>query len=144
MSDHDAHRPLRVDEDLALIFTWQEDRRISKELTLHYHRGVYLIESSPEALELRRKRCRVHTYADGHIELRYRGRSLPFRAFDENRRVTQADIVSNKRLGDVVQKIQAKQRKRDEELLANKSVTLRRKKQIRTARTQADGLPGNP
>ncbi len=144
MSDHDAHRPLRVDEDLALIFTWQEDRRISKELTLHYHRGVYLIESSPEALELRGKRCRVHTYADGHIELRYRGRSFPFRAFDENRRVTQADIVSNKRLGDVVQKIQAKQRKRDEELLANKSVTLRRKKQIRTARTQADGLPGNP
>jgi hypothetical protein len=55
--------------------------------------------------------------------------------------VTQADIVSNKRLADVVQKIQAKQRKRDEEQLANKSVTLRRKKQIRTARAQADGLP---
>jgi hypothetical protein len=85
MSDHDAHRPLRVDEDLALIFTWQEDRKISKELTLHYHRGVYLIESSPDALELRGKRCRVHTYADGHIELRYRGRSSPFRAFDEKR-----------------------------------------------------------
>jgi hypothetical protein len=143
MSDHDAHRPLRVDEDLALIFTWQEDRRVSKELTLHYHRGVYLIESNPEALELRGKRCRVHAYADGRIELRYRGRSFPFRAFDENRRVTQADIVSNKRLGDVVQKIQAKQRTRDEELLANKSVTLRRKKQIRTARAQADGLPGS-
>lgn len=28
-----------------------------------------------------------------------RDRSLPFRAFDENRRVTQANIVSNKRLG---------------------------------------------
>jgi hypothetical protein len=56
--------------------------------------------------------------------------------------VTQADIVSNRRLGDVVQKIQAKQRKRDEERLANKSVTLRRKKPIRTARAQADGLPG--
>jgi hypothetical protein len=85
----------------------------------------------------------VHTYADGRIELRYRGRSSPFRAFDENRRVTQADIVSNKRLGDVVQKIQAKQRTRDEELLANKSVTLRQKKQIRTARAQADSLPGS-
>jgi hypothetical protein len=82
-------------------------------------------------------------YPPTRIELRYRGRSFPFRAFDENRRVTQADIVSNKRLGDVVQKIQAKQRKRDEELLANKSVTLRRKKQIRTARAQADGLPGS-
>ena len=144
MSDHDAHRPLRIDEDLALIFTWQEDRKISKELTLHYRRGVYLIESSPETLKLRGKRCRVHTYADGRIELRYRGRSLRFKAFDENRRVAEAHIVSNKRLGDVLQKIQAKQRKRDDELLANKSVTLRRKKQIRTTRAQADGLPGNP
>ncbi len=45
-SDHDAHRPLRSDEDLALIFTWQEDRKVSKELTLHYRRGLYLIESS--------------------------------------------------------------------------------------------------
>ncbi len=144
MSDHDAHRPLRSDEDLSIIFTWQEERRVSKELTLHYRRGVYLIESSPETLELRGKRCRVHTDAEGRIELRYRGRSLPFRAFDENRRVTQANIVSNKRLGDVLQKIQGKQRKRDEKLLASKSVTLRQKKQIRTARAQADGPPGSP
>ena len=86
----------------------------------------------------------MHPYADGRIELRYRGRSLPFRAFDENRRVTQANIVSNKRLGDVLQIIQAKQRKRDEKLLANKFVTVRRKKQIRTARSQADALPGDP
>ena len=86
----------------------------------------------------------MHTHADGRIQLRYCGRSLPFRAFDENRRVTQADIVSNKRLGDVLQIIQAKQRKRDEKLLANKFVTLRRKKQIRAARAQADALPGNP
>ncbi len=144
MSDHDAHRPVRDDEDLALIFTLQEDRRISKELTLHYRRGVYLIESSPETLKLRGKRCRVHAHADGRIELRYCGRGLRFKAFDENRCVTQANIVSSKRLGDVLQRIQAKQRKRDGERLASKSVTLRQKKQIRTARAQADGPPGSP
>ena len=144
MSDHDAHRPLRADEDLALIFTLQEDRKVSKELTLHYRRGVYLIESSPETLKLRGKRCRVHTHADGRIELRYCGRGLRFKPFDENRRVTQANIVSSKRLGDVLQRIQAKQRKRDGERLASKSVTLRQKKQIRTARAQADGPPGSP
>ena len=143
MSDHDAHRPVRDDEDLALIFTLQEDRRISKELTLHYRRGVYLIESSPETLKLRGKRCRVHAHADGRIELRYCGRGLRFKAFDENRCVTQANIVSSKRLGDVLQRIQAKQRKRDGERLASKSVTLRQKKQIRTARAQADGPPGS-
>ena len=144
MSDHDAHRPVRDDEDLALIFTLQEDRKISKELTIHFQRGLYLIESSPATLELRGRRCQVHSFADGHIELRYRGHSLPFRAFEENRRVTQGDIVANKRLGAVLSKIQADQRKRDEERLTNKRVTLRRKKQIRTARAQADAPPGNP
>ena len=140
MSDHNAHRPVRDDEDLALIFTWQEDRKISKALTLHYRRGIYLIEPGPETLELRGQRCRVHAYADGHIEFRHGGRSLPFRAFDERRRVTQGDIVSNKRLGAVLEKIQADQRKRDEEFLANPKVTLREKQRIRTARAQAGML----
>ena len=143
LSDHDAHRPVRDDEDLELIFSWQEDRKISKELTLHYQRGVYLIEPGPETLELRGQQCRVHAYADGRIELRHRGRSLPFRAFDEHRHVTQGDIVSNKRLGAVLEKIQADQRKRDEVLLAKPKVTLREKQRIRTARAQADVLPAS-
>ena len=143
-SDHNAHRPVRNDEDLALIFTWQEDRKISKELTLHYRRGIYLIESSPETLELRGQRCRVHAYADGRIEFRHGGRSLPYRAFEAQRRVTQGNIVSHKRLGDVLEKIQAKQRKRDRELLASPKVTLRQKQRIRTARAQADAPPASP
>jgi len=143
-SDHNAHRPVRDDEDLARIFSWQEDRKISKELTLHYRRGVYLIESNPETLALRGQRCRVHTYADGRIELRHGERSLPFRAFEAQRRVTQANVVSHKRLGDVLSKIQAKQRKRDQELLASPRVTLRQKQRIRTARAQADAPPASP
>ncbi len=35
MSGHEAHLPLRAVEDLTLIFTLQEDRIVSKELTLH-------------------------------------------------------------------------------------------------------------
>ncbi len=144
LSDHDAHRPVRDDEDLALIFTWQEDRKISKELTLHYRRGVYLIEPGPETLELRGQRCRVHEDADGHIELRHDGQVLPSRMFEELQRVTQGDIVSSKRLGAMLSKIQVDQRKRDEELLASKRVTLRQKKRIRAARTVADGPPPSP
>jgi hypothetical protein len=82
-------------------------------------------------------------YADGRIELRHRGRSLPFHPFGEKRRVTQGDIVSNKRLGAVLEKIQADQRKRDEDFLANPKVTLREKRRIRAARTQADALPAS-
>ncbi len=144
LSEHNAHRPVRDDEDLELIFTCQEDRKISKELTLHYRRGVYLIEPVPETLELRGQRCRVHAYADGRIELRHGGKSLPFHAFEEQRRVTQGDIVSNKRLGAVLSKIQSDQRKRDQENLANRNVTRRQKKRIRTARAQADAPVAKP
>ncbi len=143
LSTHDAHRPVRDDENLALIFTWQEDRKVSKDLSIRYRPGLYLIEPSPEASRLRGQRCRVHEHADGQLEFRDGGESFPFRAFEEQRRVTQGDIVSNKRLGAVLSKIQTDQRRRDEEYLANKKITLRQKQRIRTARTQADTLPGN-
>ena len=32
-SPHDAHRPMRDDENLALIFTWQDERQLSKNRT---------------------------------------------------------------------------------------------------------------
>jgi len=138
MSDHDAHRPVRKDEDLEQILCWQEDRKISKELTVHFQGGRYLIEPSPETLELRGRRCRVHEYYDGRVELRYEGRYLPFTVFDEQRRVTQGAIVANKRLGAVLATIQADQRRRDEEALASPRVRNRKKVRIRKVRKAAD------
>ena len=41
---HDAHRPLRDDDDLDLIFTWQEDRKLSRNLTFQYTRVMYIVE----------------------------------------------------------------------------------------------------
>ncbi len=138
MSDHDAHRPVRKDEDLEQILCWQEDRKISKELTVHFQGGRYLIEPNSETLELRGRRCRVHEYFDGRVELRYEGRCLPFTVFEEQRRVTQGAIVANKRLGAVLATIQADQRKRDEEALANPRVRNRKKARIRKVRKAAD------
>ena len=144
MSEHNAHRPVRSDEDLEQIFSCQEDRKISKELTVHFQGGRYLIEPSPETLELRRRRCRVHEYFDGHVELRYEGRPLPFTVFEEQRRVSQGDIVANKRLGAVLATIQADHRKRDEEALASPRVRNRRKERIRTVRERADAPVATP
>jgi hypothetical protein len=144
LNDYDAHRPVRDDEDLALILTWQEDRKISKELTVHYQGGRYLIEPSPEMLELRGRRCRVHEYFDGRIELRSEGRCLPFSVFKEQRRVSQGDIVANKRLGAVLATIQADQRRRDEAALASPAVRNRRKERIRRVRKQADAPFSTP
>src|SRR5690349_19040665 len=36
--------PLRDDEDLARIFTWREERRMSRNLVVHFKRVTYLIE----------------------------------------------------------------------------------------------------
>jgi hypothetical protein len=144
LSNHDAHRPVREDENLALIFTCQGDRKVTKNLTLKYKRRLYLIEPSPQAQRLRGKRCRVYEHADGHLDLREGGETFLFSAFEEKQRVTQGDIVSNKRLAAVLSKIQTDQRSRDKELLSQKNVTLREKARVRRARAQADDPPGTP
>ena len=137
LSGHDAHRPVRGDEDLELILSHREQRKVSKELTVYFRRAVYLLEPGPGTLELRGKRCYVHEFLDGRIEIRYAGEPVPFSVFNE-RRVTQGDIVANKRLGAVLAKIQADQRERDEERLASPKVNRRRKQQICAARERAD------
>lgn len=139
LSAHDAHRPVREDEDLDRIFTWQEERKLSKNLTLHYKRETYLVEPGPETLRFAGERCRVHEHEDGRIELRHQGQLLPCRMFvDPERRVRQADIVANKRLGAVLAQIQKDQLERDRERLAHPKLTLRQKARIRAARKRAD------
>ena len=113
-SPHNAHRPVRNDEDLDLIFTWQEERRLSKNLTLSYQRVLILLEPGPDTLALAGKPCRVHEYEDGRIELRHAGQRLPCRAFfDKDPRVQPAAIVENKRLAAVLTQIRVAQRDRD-------------------------------
>lgn len=142
-SEHDAHRPVRKDEDLARIFTWQEDRKLTRNLTLHYKRVLYLVEPGPETLRLAGEICRVHEVADGGIEIFHAGRLLPSRAlFDKNPHVSQGAIVANKRLGAVLAKIQADQQERDRQRLGRGSkLTLRQKERVRVAQAEASA-PG--
>ena len=86
----------------------------------------------------------MHEYADGRLEFGNGGEAFPCRAFEMERRVTQGEIVSNKRLGAVLSKIQADQRNRDKEYLDSEKATLRKKRRIRRARAQADAPPGKP
>src|SRR5207244_11870837 len=41
---YDAHRPLLPSEDLTEIFTFQELRRITAQLTVNYKRRLYVLE----------------------------------------------------------------------------------------------------
>ncbi|WP_444813199.1 ISNCY family transposase, partial [Variovorax saccharolyticus] len=58
LRDFDAHRPVRSDEDLDLIFTWRLQRKVSLSLTLQYERVIYLLKDSPANREL------IHRYID--------------------------------------------------------------------------------
>jgi transposase len=139
LNPHDAHRPLRDDEDLDLIFTWQEERKLSRNLTFHYKRVMYLVEPGPETLPLAGERCRVHEHEDGHIEVRHGDKALPCRAFfDKVPRLRQGAIVTHKRLGAVLSKIQRDQQERDRQRLTSRKLTLRQKKRIRDTMAQAD------
>jgi len=135
----DAHRPVRDDEDLDVIFTWQEERKLSRNLALHYKRVIYLVEPRPETLALVGRRCRVHEREDGRVEFRHAGQLLPYRVhFDHNQHVTQAAIVANKRLGSVLRKIRMDQQERDRQRLASRKLTIRQKKRIQAAKERAD------
>src|SRR5258705_7132678 len=98
-NSHDAHRSLRSDEDLSRIFTWQEERTMSRNLVVHFKRVSYLVEPGPETLPFAGKRVRIFQWEDGRVEIRCEGRLLPYSPFDKNRCVNQGAVVENKRLG---------------------------------------------
>ena len=56
---HNAHRPVRPDEDLDRIFTWQVERTLSRSLVLHFNRATYLVRPGPETQPLGGQKVRV-------------------------------------------------------------------------------------
>jgi hypothetical protein len=140
---HDAHRPLRGNEDLDRIFTWQEERTLTHNLTVHFKRMTYLIERTPENMALARKRVDVHEAEDGSVEIHFGGRQLPYSVFENNPIVSQGAVVENKRLGAVLSVIQGVQTERDRVRLSGKNLTKREKARIAEARSFA-GVPPVP
>jgi hypothetical protein len=108
------HREIMPHEDLNEIFSWQENRTLSKNLTLQYDKALYLIEDSVDNRSLARNKVTVFEYFDGAIKIKCNNRELPYRIFDKIKKVDQGEIVSNKRLGAVLNFIKEKQDKNDE------------------------------
>jgi transposase len=110
---HDAHRELRVDEDLELIFAWRELRKVTQNLTLHYERKLYLLPDTAANRRLIGKYVEVFQYPDGRIEIRVNGASLPYSLYDKLGAVDQGAVVEHKRLGSVLRVVQEVQAQRD-------------------------------
>jgi hypothetical protein len=88
------------------VFTWQETRLLSKNLTLNYKRVMYLIESTAAARNLRGKHVTVYETEDGRISILSGVIELQAKAFPrEQARVTQTAIAENMLLGAVLLQI---------------------------------------
>ncbi|CAN7343406.1 ISNCY family transposase [Phenylobacterium sp. LjRoot219] len=105
----DLHRPMSPRDQLDDEFTWQVERTLSQSLTLQYDKVLFIVEPSETAQSAIGKRVTVVDYPDGRIAIRYQGEELAYRTFDKIRKVNQAAVVENKRLGSLLEMIKAYQ-----------------------------------
>ena len=106
----DLHRPLNIPpERLRTILCRREQRYVSQQLTLSYDRLRIMLERNEVTIGLAGKYVDTYAFADGGLEVRWQGLSLPYRAFDKDQRVSHAAIVENKRLGEVLAFIKSQQ-----------------------------------
>lgn len=111
--EFNVHRALDADDNLDLIFTWREPRRVSKSLTVQYDKTLYLLEDNDKSRQVMGKYIEIYHYPDGKIELRSNGIALPCSAYDRLAEVDQGAIVENKRLGHALAVAKRVQEKRD-------------------------------
>ena len=94
---------------LRLILGRRDQRYVSQQLTLSYDRLRIMLERNEVTIGLAGKCVDTYAFADGGLEVRWQGLSLPYRAFDKDQRVSHAAIVENKRLGEVLAFIKSQQ-----------------------------------
>jgi hypothetical protein len=96
-SSHDAHRPLPFSQqELDLIFSLQETRTISKNLTLQYNKVIYQIHTKRPSYALRKAQVTVAENPQGQITILYKGNPLDYSIFHQQPR--QAEVVPTKQL----------------------------------------------
>jgi hypothetical protein len=105
----DLHRPLRQGDDLDEILAWREERTVTRNLTLHYDRMMLLLDPTPLARGLVRKKVEVVNYPDGRFAVQFNGATLGFKVFDKIQTVQPGAIVDNKRLSAVLEQVKAQQ-----------------------------------
>jgi hypothetical protein len=105
----DLHRPLAQTDDLDEILAWREERTVTRNLTLHYDRMMLLLDPTPLARGLVRKKVEVVNYPDGRFAVQFNGATLGFKVFDKIQTVHPGAIVDNKRLSAVLEQVKAQQ-----------------------------------
>jgi len=95
-SQHDAHRRLAAQDDLARILTWQESRTLSKNLTVQFEKVVYQVQTERPTYAMRNAQVTVCKDSSGNISLLYKQKSLPYTI--SHAQAKQAEVVETKDL----------------------------------------------
>ena len=94
-SSHDAHRPsMFADDELDRIFSLQNPRILSKNLTLQYNNVIYQIQTTRPTYALRKAQVTVCENPHGDIAILYKGNPLDYSIFHKQQR--QAEVVKSK------------------------------------------------
>jgi transposase len=122
---NDLHRPLNVAPDrLRSILCHRERRHVGQQLTLSYERKRIMLEKTDATIGLAGQYVDTYAFADGRLEVRWNGMSLPYQVFDKDQRVSHAAIVENKRLGEVLACIKSQQELRSPPRLKTNSESI--------------------
>jgi len=106
----DLHRPLNVPLNrLREILCRREQRYVGAQLTFSYERKRIMLEENDVTRGLVGRYVETYAFADGRLEVRWKGHVLSYRMFDKDQRVTHAAITENKRLGEVLAYIKERQ-----------------------------------
>lgn len=101
------HRSLtESDAELEDIFTWQEPRKVTKNLTITYDKCIYLLEPTELNHKLVGQYISFLEYPDGTVALMHEGRKINYSVFNKLAGLQQNEVVENKRLGSVLAHIQ--------------------------------------
>lgn len=104
------HRPVNMTANrLKDILCKREERYVGAQLTFSYERKRIMLEENDITRGLVGRYVETYAYADGRLDIRWKGHSLLYRTFDKDQSVTHAAVVENKRLGDVLAYIKEQQ-----------------------------------
>jgi hypothetical protein len=108
----DVHVPSRPSEDLALILSFVETRKLSPKLTFQFGGKLFLLPDQPSVRSLVGQQIHIHTYPSGTVELRANDVILTYRTLGPAHPARPTEI-DQKSLHHIVEKKTRNRRYRD-------------------------------
>ena len=91
-----GHRPLNPKEDLEKILATQEQRSISKNLTIQYHNQIYQLETNTPN-RMRYKKVIIIERPEKAPIIEYQGKEIPYRIWEEHKYLG-PEVIDDKQL----------------------------------------------